>query len=262
MESNNYLNDRESRALHAIQHTNEMYQYFGEYIRESAVESVIYTGALMTRPVYVHRNQSIEVKDLDSVSAVMKYATKGAGKTAVLNFSSYKNPGGRFLDGSMAQEECLCHSSYLYNVLKLFENSYYAENRAMLNRGMYTDRALYTPGVAFMQNGDVTMCDVLTCAAPNFSVTNRYKTVSREENAQILLSRVKFLLDVAVSQNVDNLILGAFGCGVFKQDPVQVAVAFRELLTTTHKCFNKVVFAIPAGKNLEAFEEVFSDIMQ
>ena len=34
-----------------------------------------------------------------------------------LNFASYKNPGGKFMDGSSAQEECLCHESILYEVL-------------------------------------------------------------------------------------------------------------------------------------------------
>ena len=47
----------------------------------------------------------------------------------ILNFASYKNPGGMFLRGSTAQEEALCHESTLYNVLIKFNDTYYKSNR-------------------------------------------------------------------------------------------------------------------------------------
>lgn len=69
-------------------------------------------------------------------------------------------------------------------------------------------------------------------------------------------SRIKFVLDIAKENQVDLLILGAYGCGVFGQDAEEVAEIFREYLNTTHKCFEKVIFAIPKGrdKNFDAFE--------
>ena len=88
----------------------------------------------------------------------------------------------------------------------------------------------------------------------------KYQNVSDEENTKVLRSRIKFVLDMATVNEVDTLILGAYGCGVFGQDPNEVANIFKEYLTTTHKgCFSKVVFAIPNGrdKNLQAFEKVF-----
>ena len=69
------------------------------------------------------------------------------------------------------------------------------------------------------------------------------------------------MLDIAKYNDVDTLILGAYGCGVFGQNPKEVAEIFKECLNTTHKsCFNKVIFAIPDGRdnNLQAFEKVFS----
>ena len=87
----------------------------------------------------------IEVVDMDSVSAIFQYAENN---TAVLNFASYKNPGGMFVNGSKAQEECLCHESFLYNVLKENQN-YYNWNNQHKNRALYLNRALYSPNIKF-----------------------------------------------------------------------------------------------------------------
>lgn len=87
----------------------------------------------------------IIVDKLDSVKSAIQHRD---GKTAVLNFASYKNPGGKFMEGSSAQEECLCHASTLYNVLKQFP-VYYQWNRVHNNRALYTNRALYSEDVIF-----------------------------------------------------------------------------------------------------------------
>ena len=75
-----------------------------------------------------------------------------------------------------------------------------------------------------------------------------------------MYSRIKFILDIAKDNHVDTLVLGAFGCGVFGQNPREVANIFKKLLDTSFKgCFKKVVFGIPKGNNdnLEQFKLVF-----
>lgn len=57
-------------------------------------------------------NMKVEIIALDSVSAIFEEHADNQ-KMAVLNFASYKNPGGMFIKGSKAQEECLCHESFL-----------------------------------------------------------------------------------------------------------------------------------------------------
>ena len=83
--------------------------------------------------------------------------------------------------------------------------------------------------------------------------------MSDEENTKVLRNRIKFVLDIAKDNNVSTLILGAYGCGVFGQDATEVANIFKECLTTTHKCFDTVVFAVPSGRdgNYEKFVKVF-----
>lgn len=167
------------------------------------------------------------------------------------------------MDGSTAQEEYLCHHSFLYNVLEKF-GDYYQYNNTDKNRALYYDRAIYSPNIIFeIPNTPIYFyCDVITCAAPNKSVACRYKMATPYENTQALRSRIHFILNIAAEQNVDTLILGAFGCGVFGQDPVETAEIFKEFLSSTFKnVFGKVIFAIPKSNNsnnYDAFCKVFN----
>lgn len=112
------------------------------------------------------------------VSCLFKKVTEG--KTAILNYASYKHPGGYFLGGSPAQEEALCHESNLYPILLSFDNTYYAWNKKNLNRALYLDRALYSPDVVFEKGGKQKKADVITCAAPNYRTAHRFQQVSLE----------------------------------------------------------------------------------
>ena len=93
-------------------------------------------------------------------------------------------------------------------------------------------------------------------------IEEKDRMISDKENTEVLQSRIKFVLDMAKVNNVDTLILGAYGCGVFGQNPTEVAEIFKECLNTSHKnCFSKVIFAIPKGRdnNLQAFEKAFRE---
>lgn len=169
-------------------------------------------------------------------------------------------PAECFIKGSRAQEECLCHESFLYNVLKENE-SYYEANRKNKNRALYHNRALYSPDVIFEREGRLCYCDVITCAAPNKRAAQKYCNVSDEENSRVLESRIDFILDIAKRHKVDILVLGAFGCGVFGQSGEEVAKIFHKLLLREeYGCFESVVFAVPASKNgnFQCFYDCFS----
>ena len=242
-------------AVQAEKHTNEMRAKYSGAIESSVKNTKIYSPDSVFNVTSTIKGTEIIVEDLDTVSALNKH--KGNGKTALLNFASYKNAGGGFLNGSRAQEEDLCHKSYLYNVLSKFTDTYYAWNNEHKNKGLYLNRALYSPSILFE---DKTYCDVITCASPNRSIFKRYKTVSEEENEEVLRSRLKFILDIARENEVSTLILGAIGCGVFSQEPAMVANIFQEYLDTEYRCFDKVIFAVPQSKgsnNFKVFKEIF-----
>ena len=245
----NYWKNKDILAKQARKHFTDMEIKYMNRIEQSATETNIYGPGKICNPIVrLLPTRTIVYDNIDSVSAIFKHSY---GRTAVLNFASYKNPGGLFLEGSSAQEESLCHESTLYDVL-LRQIPYYEWNRKNLNKGLYTNRALYSPNVIFERNnGELsTYCDVITCAAPNITIGKRYGTVSEKENSIALRERIEFVLEVAKLHEVDTLILGAFGCGVFGQNPVEVGSIFGELLSHDSS-FIKVVFAVIPHDTLE-----------
>lgn len=248
--------EKEKRAEQARAHTQRMEEQYKDQIRDSIKRTTLYDVNFTSKKDFV-RTTEILVSDLDSVSAIKEYK-RADKRTAVLNFASFKNPGGMFINGSKAQEESLCFESFLYNVL-VEMTAYYEWNKQNKNRALYKNRGLYSPDVLFFKDGLALPCDVITCAAPNKSAARRYQKVTKEENTEVLRSRIRFVLDIAKEQEVDILILGAFGCGVFGQDAAEVAEIFKEYLTTTHRCFEQVIFAVPRGKdkNYDKMKESF-----
>lgn len=175
-------------------------------------------------------------------SCEMKYAGED---TAILNFANYETPGGGFLYGAMAQEEALCLESTLYPVISNHE-FYYKENRQSLNYVgvLYSNRALWSPGIVFFRDGKEKYCDVITCAAPNASA---YLSAggSKVVNEKALYDRICFIIDEAVNRGTKTLILGAFGCGVFGQSPYILGYLYRQLLQKEYNgVFDRVVFAV------------------
>lgn len=244
----NYFDQKEEYKTKAVKHTEEMDKKFSREIQRAISESIIYGGPDKTPcPKNERQKPSIFFLNTDSVSALKKSKLK----KAVLNFASYKNPGGMFMQGSKAQEEMLCHSSFLYNILRTFKE-YYKWNNEHKNRALYTDRAIFSPNISF---GD-TICDVITCAAPNIGVGKKYSNVSDDENKEVLHQRMKFIRDVAEENDIETLIIGAFGCGVFKQDPEDVCRAIDDAFNQTS--IKNIVIAVP-GKdhNYKVFSEHF-----
>lgn len=211
---------KEERRIQAEKHTKEMEIRFPEEIMNSIRCSRFYGPSEKVPNANIRKKECtapvvmpFEVKDQDVVTAIFENESIHRDiKTAVLNFASYKEPGGRFIDGSMAQEEALCHNSALYNILKRFE-IYYRWNCENLNRALYLNRGIYSPNVPFVFGERSSRCDVITVASPNKHAAQKYCNISDEENSRVLRDRIRFVLDIAEANKVDTLILGAYGCG-------------------------------------------------
>ena len=257
MTTKGYWNNKEERGARALVHTTAMEAKYIDRISSSIENTTVYNTNFHSFKVNETKTKQIILENTDSVSAVFKYVVGPEVKTAVLNFSSYKHPGGMFIEGSRAQEECLCHESDLYNILKEIPE-FYQWNRQNTNKALYMNRGLYVPEVVFERDSKTVVCDVITCAAPNKFAAQKYYNVMDETNLRTLEDRIQFVLDIAKENDVQTLILGAYGCGVFGQDATEVASIFKDYLTNEYSCFDTVVFAIPSGNsNYKKFVEVF-----
>ena len=253
------MSRRDDRRDAAQMHIADMnLRYFRETQDSVATARLYKPGQASQMPVADARFEAtaVEVVDSDTVSAVL--AAPCLGVVAALDFASYRNPGGGYAGGSLAQEEAMCSESNLYNVLDQLRGRYYEPNKATINDNLYTDKSLYVNDVVFERGSVVRRADVIVCAAPNMGAAlGNGRSVGECQEA--MEERVRAVMSIAADNGVDHLVLGAFGCGVFKNDPGHVAGLFKTWLADYPGRFEKVVFAIPAGgANHEAFAEVFS----
>ena len=274
MSNAHYWNRKEELSTKANQHTIDMRDNYKNEIEQCIQNSIIWSADDELNNITFEQFDVTKNADLSEINSltdignasfsIIKDTTDGALMSsfeepiAVLNFASYKNPGGGFLKGSSAQEESLCHASYLYNILRELV-SYYDWNNEHLNKGIYTNRAIYTYNVRFFDaDGTSKVADVITCAAPNRSLLERYSAFTEEENAKALESRAKFLSIITQlsNPNLESVILGAWGCGVFRQNPNTVCTLLSQ--SFIHSNLKEIKFAIPDDKTYNVFLNTFN----
>ncbi|MEZ0390129.1 MAG: TIGR02452 family protein, partial [Verrucomicrobium sp.] len=194
---------------------------------------------------------SIEVQQATTLEALRELYHSGVPGLGCLNFASAKNAGGGFLNGSLAQEESLACNSALYPC-QLACREYYDANRASEN-ALYTDWMIWSPMVPFIRLDDGThseqpyLAHVITAPAPNAGAVAGRIPDAPERVLTTLKRRAARVCQLAAQQGVQTFVLGAWGCGVFRNDPAQVARVFTELLQTGGEyegVFERVVFAI------------------
>ena len=200
--------------------------------------------------------------DCSTVRAVLDLTGQGAEKVGVLNFASAKNPGGGFLNGAMAQEESLAASGGLYRTLTPHEE-YYRRNRAC-GTMMYTGCAIYSPEVVFFRDEKFRLlprpvtASVLTLPAVNLGqVMQKGEDLTAARAA--MRGRMARALELFGAMGDRTLVLGAYGCGVFRNDPRQVARWWRELLAEPAFAdrFPRVVFAVLDGSRSQSCRAAF-----
>lgn len=199
----------------------------------------------------------------------------------VHNFASASNPGGGVVNGASAQEECLCRCSGLYfnlNTRAMWDGFYQPHRDA--HDPIHNDDIIYTPSVTvfktdtampeLMPESDWYDVDVITCAAPNLrnQPSNKYntgdgnkQTVMKDKDLLALHEkRLRRILEVALSEGCDTIILGAFGCGAFQNNPEVVAQANRNVIKDYLHAFKNIEFAVYCSprdeRNFKIFERV------
>ena len=205
----------------------------------------------------------------------MQYPEKNV---AVLNFASATNPGGGVVNGSSAQEECLCRCSTLYfNLIEeKMKNGFYLSHRKQKNP-LHNDDIIYTPEVVIfktdtsypklMNEEKWQTVNVITCAAPNLREKPSNIHNSGDGNVSVLISdnelqllhekRGAKILDVALAEKNQVVILGAFGCGAFRNKPEIVAKAYKNLMEKYKYAFETIEFAVYCSPRDDSNYRVF-----
>ena len=206
-----------------------------------------------------------EVTVLDA-SATQAILDNGRGYAqfcdmAVLDFASFTNPGGGYIQGYLGQEATLCADSYLYNVLDK-QRKWYGENRRRnINCELYRNRALVVPAVRFDRNHVHAYADVIVAAAPNAKRARQEYRVGDDALLDALRDRIRFVLAICDELGREKLVLGAWGCDNNGFDAEAVAELFRKELASGDFKVKQVFFAVPSTRwddDFAKFEHVLA----
>lgn len=212
------------------------------------------------------KNTNIEVRNESTLHAARRLISEGSPNPVCLNFASARNPGGGFLKGSEAQEESLARSSALYPCIEQMQTMYEVNHRDQT--GLYTDYMIYSPKVPVFRDDSGQLLEnpllVSFISAPAVNA-GRVRGDNIHQIVSVMLRRIAKILNLALINQHDDIVLGAYGCGVFGNDPSDVAGYFaRHLLEggEFHNAFNRVVFAVldrsQDKANLKAFQGKFN----
>jgi uncharacterized protein (TIGR02452 family) len=177
-------------------------------------------------------------------------ARRHGAEVACLVFASAKSPGGGFLNGAQAQEESIARVSALYPCLTCPSAREFYEFHRQQQDLLYSDRVIYSPGVPVFRDDDGTLLghpyavSFLTAAAPNLGAIVSGQPDSAPSVPGVLAARSRRVLEVAAAHGHRRLVLGAWGCGVFRNDPGTVAAVFAAEIARAAGWFDHVTFAV------------------
>ncbi|MEZ4709356.1 MAG: TIGR02452 family protein [Caldilineaceae bacterium] len=263
--------ERESYAVDGIQVT------LTAALAAMRRDTVLYTPAELAALVHALAPPTpvttvVQVVNCTTLAAAKSLIDDGFANPLCLNFASAKKPGGGFLSGAQAQEEYLARASGLYASLTQ-RMAYYNRNRACRS-ALYTNHIIYSPNVpVFRRDDDGLMVEpysvsIVTAPAVNAGAVRKNERRNVAKIRPCMEERIGSVLAVARQHGHRTLVLGAWGCGVFRNDPADVAQWFAEALRADTRfagAFEKVVFAVldlaEGAPTLHAFQSVFAENM-
>ncbi|MDJ1494665.1 TIGR02452 family protein [Cytophagaceae bacterium DM2B3-1] len=247
-------------------------------IQQKAVKDSVHYKPEMFADVFNKRDQIVRREEkqtaIEVINETTLYAAKvlkneGFEKVLALNFASAKNPGGGFQNGAQAQEESLARASGLY-LTQTAHWDMYEINRG-LESCLYTDHMIYSPDVPVFRDDEDELLDApytvsfITAPAVNAGVVmQRSNKDDQEAIPSVMLARTEKVLSLAMVHGYRALVLGAWGCGVFRNNPTDVAEYFRYHLMDNpvfQNVFEKILFAVwdrsEKETTIESFRKVF-----
>lgn len=219
-----------------------------------AAQQIILQGQEICGALPNRSRSAICVTKKRSFEAALGHVGK---RVCVLNFASAINPGGGVQAGSSAQEESLCRCSTLYPCLDSPDawRDFYLPHRREI-APLHSDDLIYTPGVVIFREDADPMnilpethwqkVNIITCAAPNLraALEHGFPVPDEAGLARLFEKRMRRILEIAARRENEAVILGAFGCGAFGNDPGIVAPALNRAVQAFRHCFDTIEFAV------------------
>lgn len=228
-------------------------------------------NGMVSRGINQSKKCRIYVSDEDCFEATIRMKKEGEAPIAVLNFSNpYKAGGAVRIHGNVAQEESLCMRSSLICSLESDMGKVYYNFQKEGPLFAATDAILLSPYVEIIK-GEMCeflessyTCSVVSCAAPQSSpFSGCLEDYTKTEMMQLFVERIYGILSVLAQHEYAKVTLGAFGCGVYCNDPELVAQSFSEAFARigVNSFFDEICFAIKCNdkkkKNYEVFGRYF-----
>ena len=255
------------------------YEYNGKRVElKELIETSIASTCLLTPTeaekinptIPTDKNMIIEVVNETTLQGAKQLSDSNKFKRiGVLNFASAKNAGGGFLGGSQAQEESLARNSALYATLQS-QPDYYHYHRRVNKSLLYSNHIIYSPRCPVFQldSGELLsepyLVDFITSPAPNRGAIENNQPHFIAQIDKVFRERIELVLRLALREGCDALVLGAWGCGVFRNAPKKVAEIFGDILLKDGEfssAFEYVSFSIPEHQkravNSLAFKNIF-----
>lgn len=229
------------------------------------------------------------LKDVGSVEAGKELLDRGFNP-AVLNFADAYQACGMYNIGSNAQEESLCRVSTLSQTLYQYYNKLWSNKVEVVLRpqpaypmdinfgGIYSKVTVFRdgPSSGFAFREEPFDIGIISVAALNLchprpgkkTITNHeYATEDKnnpltEDGKLVMLNKIRTIYRIALDNEHDSLVLGAWGCGVFKHNPEQIAEMFLKILEEPEfkNKFKEVCFAVLGESNYNGFKKVIIDM--
>lgn len=198
----------------------------------------------------------VEVKNIDCLYVGVELKKQGYNP-AVLNMASRRNPGGGVTTGAGAQEETLFRRTNLFR--SLYQFAPYAEQYGIkcslhqypLDRnfgGVYTPDAIYfreseQKGYALLEKPvSLSFITVAGMNRPDLTIGG----MIANHHVEHIKNKIRTIFRMGLIHGHDSLVLGALGCGAFRNPPRHVARLFHEVMEESEfkNRYRLIVFAI------------------
>lgn len=195
------------------------------------------------------------VLNIDTLDCALSLCSEGL-RPLVLNMASDYKPGGGVKSGKTAQEECIFRRTDAY---RTHYESFYQ---------LSIEHVIYSPSVTIIKDSQYNMldedkiCNVGIIAVPAIRKPKLIDGMYHEDDRELMTLKIESIFKIAKKHNYDSLVLGALGCGVFKNPPNEVASIFKCMLTTYKKYFKKIVFAVLSVDNNDENYNTFSHLFR